>query len=435
MLTLGQKIKAIRKEKGLTQAELVGDRITRNQLSLIENGINNPSISTLEFIAQRLNVPMSYFLSNDDFSLHKCQKLVMRAEALIESGEYNTVVREIEDFLVGIQDQRDNTMGDMLGRIFVLLGIAYYKLQKPNACETLLEAIKYLESTDQISYLAKAYNYLGILYDESNDLEKAEFYLSKADGLITNVNLENIILKLNIAYNLSIIYLKKERYSDLIDFITDNLKFSRKYKIFHNFGIFNMLISIAYRYTLNYKQAILCTLKAIEYFQFSDDEFNKYTCYTNLGIFYRLSGDYENSIKHLEMSKKYFEYTDRMDKALNSKAEIIKTYFLYDRNSESIGRLASEVINELSDGNENKPDLLAILGVNSLESNNIEKAASLFAQAEQMVKNPAHSEFIAYAYLGLSKINKHNQQWEEAYHYLDKANALPHKATKNINFE
>jgi hypothetical protein len=36
--------------------------------------------------------------------------------------------------------------------------------------------------------------------------------------------------------------------------------------------------------------------------------------------------------------------------------------------------------------------------------------------------------------LGLSKICKHNNQWENAYKYLDKANALPHKATKNINF-
>lgn len=435
MLTLGQKIKAIRKEKGLTQAELVGDRITRNQLSLIENGINNPSIPTLEFIAQRLSVPMSYFLSNDDFSLHKCQKLVMKAEALLESEEFEDVISEIEEFLRNVNSDQDNTMDDMLGRIYVILGIAYYNSDKSKANNTLLEGVKYLESTDQISYLAKAYNYLGIIYDEENDLQKSEYYLKKADGLISIVNLDNVILKLNIAYNLSFLYLKQERYTEMIDFINDNLKYSRKYKIFHNFGIFNMLIAVAYRFTHNYKQAILCTLKAIEYFQFSDDEINKYTCYTNLGVCYRLSKDYENSLKYLDMAKKYFEYTEKFSKALNAKAESIKTLFLAEKDCHNLNKQINEVLYDLAEGSENRPDLLAIRGVCLLESNDIEGANRLFLEAEQLVKNPNQSEFIAYAYSGLSKIYKHNQEWEKAYTYLDKANALPHKATKNIEFE
>lgn len=435
MLTLGQKIKAIRKEKGLTQAELVGDRITRNQLSLIENGINNPSISTLEFIANRLNVPMSYFLSNDDFSMHKCQKLVSKAEALLEAGEHSLVVSEIEEFLNNISSQNDSVMGDLLGRVYTLLGFAYLNTDKSKSRTALLEAVRYLEPTDQISYLSKAYNYLGVIYDEENDWEQADYFFTKANNLITNISLDNVILKLNIAYNISYLYLKQERYLELIDFINENLKYSKKYKIYHNFGMFNMLISIAYRYAFNYKQAILCTLKAIEYFQFSDDESNKYTCYTNLGIFYRLSGDYENSIKYLDMAKKYFEYTEKIAKALNAKAEIIKTLFLADRKDESFDKLVNEVLNDLNDSNENKPDILSIKGVCVLETNDIDGAFKIFNNAESLIKNPVRSEFIAYTYVGLSKIYKHNHEWEKAYTYLDKANELPHKANKNINFE
>ena len=435
MLTLGQKIKAIRKEKGLTQAELVGDRITRNQLSLIENGINNPSISTLEFIAQRLNVPMSYFLSNDDFSLHKCQKLIIKAETLLESGEYDAVINEAETFLTNIGNQEDNNMGGLLGRLYLLLGIAYYNVEKSKAEEALSIAVNHLEATDQISYLSKAYNYLGLIYDEAQALDRAEAYLSKANNLISNVNLENVILKLNIALNLSNIYLKQKRYAELVDFINENLKYSKKYKIFHNFGTFNMLLSAAYRFTCNYKQAILCTLKAIEYFQFSDNEVYKYTCYINLGIYYRLSGDYENAIKYLDMAKKYFEYTEKNAFSLNAKSEILKTMFLSEKNADNIYKLANDLLYDLDDANENRLDILVIKAVCLLEHGDIEEAYKLFVQAEELVSDPAASELIAYIYLGLSKIYKHKQNWEKAYLYLDKSNALPQKPIRNIEFE
>ena len=435
MLTLGQKIKAIRKEKGLTQAELVEDRITRNQLSLIENGINNPSISTLKFIAQRLNVPMAYFLSNDDFSMHKCQRLVTKAESLLDAGENGKAIIEIESFLGSLNGVEDNTLSDLLGRVYTILGIAHYNTDKLRSKQVLLEAIKYLEQTDHNLYLSKAYNYVGVLYDDEGNLEQAEFYLTKANKLMLNANLENAILKLNIAYNLSFIYLKQERYTMLIDFVNDNLKYSKKYKIFHNFGELNMVLSAAYRYTSNNKLAIMCTLKAIEYFQFSDDEVNKYTCYINLGIFYRLSADYENSMKYLDMAKKYFEYTDKTTKALNSSAEIVKTLFLTDDKCDNFSKLLNEALSDLSDNNDNKPDLLSIKGICLLENNDTDGAYKLFSEAEAIAKKPERLEFIAYAYLGLSKICKHNNEWENAYKYLDKANALPNKATRNISFE
>lgn len=435
MLTLGQKIKAIRKEKGLTQAELVEDRITRNQLSLIENGINNPSISTLEFIAQRLNVPMSYFLSNDDFSFHKCQRLVTRAEALLEAEDYSSAASEIEDFFNNINGQESNVMGDFIGRLYALLGIAYWKLNKPEAKETLLTAAKHLEGSGQVSYLSKTYNYLGLTFDEENDIKQAEYYLSTAYNLITNVNLDNIILKLNIAYNITHIYLKQERYSELISFLNDNLKYSKKYKIFHNFGAFNMFISVAYMYTYNYKQAIICTMKAIEYFQFSEDEEGKYTCYTNLGAYYRLSGDYENSIKYLDMARKYFDYMEKNQKALNAKCETAKTLFLTEKQSDSLWKLLNDVVEDLDDKNENKPDILSIRGICLLEANEVDEAFKTFTAAEALIKKPSASEFIAYAYVGLSKIFKHRHEWEKAYMYLDKANILPYKAIRNINFE
>ena len=63
-MTLGQKIKEARIERKMTQADVVGDYITRNMLSKIENGSATPSVKTLEYIAAALNLPAGYFISD-----------------------------------------------------------------------------------------------------------------------------------------------------------------------------------------------------------------------------------------------------------------------------------------------------------------------------------------------------------------------------------
>ena len=63
---IGKKIKALRIEKNLTQSELCGTKITRNHLSIIESGKSLPSLSTLCYIAERLDIPVGYFFSEDE---------------------------------------------------------------------------------------------------------------------------------------------------------------------------------------------------------------------------------------------------------------------------------------------------------------------------------------------------------------------------------
>ena len=66
-MTLGEKVRHARIERGMTQKQLVGEHITRNMLSKIENDSATPSMRTLEFLARQLDLPTSYFMS--DFSL------------------------------------------------------------------------------------------------------------------------------------------------------------------------------------------------------------------------------------------------------------------------------------------------------------------------------------------------------------------------------
>ena len=64
-MTIGQRLKQARLEAGLSQRQLCGDTITRNMLSLIENGSARPSMDTLTYLAGRLGKSVSYFLEEN----------------------------------------------------------------------------------------------------------------------------------------------------------------------------------------------------------------------------------------------------------------------------------------------------------------------------------------------------------------------------------
>ena len=72
-MTLGEKIRMLRKKNGMTQAQLVGDRITRSMLCEIEKGKATPSLETLRYLAEELGVSASYLLdeTDSDAAYHK----------------------------------------------------------------------------------------------------------------------------------------------------------------------------------------------------------------------------------------------------------------------------------------------------------------------------------------------------------------------------
>ena len=93
---LGKKIKTLRLERKMTQAELAGETITRNMLSQIENGVAQPSVSTIIDLAKKLDTPIEYFFSEngdlDDFKkLGAIAKIKKIGESTISISAETTI--------------------------------------------------------------------------------------------------------------------------------------------------------------------------------------------------------------------------------------------------------------------------------------------------------------------------------------------------------
>lgn len=65
-MTLGEKLRRTRQERGLTQTQVAGEQITRNMLSQLEHDSASPSVKTLEYLAEVLGVRMSWLLGDQE---------------------------------------------------------------------------------------------------------------------------------------------------------------------------------------------------------------------------------------------------------------------------------------------------------------------------------------------------------------------------------
>ena len=95
-MTLGQRIRQARIDRGLTQKQLVGDHITRNMLSKIENDSATPSVRTLEYIASRLSLPAGYFMAGASYSDGTSPDGLDEMRAAYRSGDYTGCIRLLE---------------------------------------------------------------------------------------------------------------------------------------------------------------------------------------------------------------------------------------------------------------------------------------------------------------------------------------------------
>ena len=91
-MDLGDKLKAIRKAKGLSLKQLSKDtneQVSTSFLSDIENGRSNPSIDSLKIIATTLNTPVSYFIDDSESNVFS---------SAIEDINFIPIIELLKDF-------------------------------------------------------------------------------------------------------------------------------------------------------------------------------------------------------------------------------------------------------------------------------------------------------------------------------------------------
>ena len=105
-MTPGEKIKKLRRERHMTQEALAGEQITRNMLSQIEKGSAQPSLPTLIYLADRLEMPVGYFFCEEEEELSvRKMRIMPRLRELFCGGAYTECLRLFERELGECDDE------------------------------------------------------------------------------------------------------------------------------------------------------------------------------------------------------------------------------------------------------------------------------------------------------------------------------------------
>ncbi|MBR0443231.1 MAG: helix-turn-helix transcriptional regulator [Clostridia bacterium] len=141
---IGEKIRKLRIDRNMTQAELAGDQITRNMLSRVENGAALPSLPTVWYLAERLDVPAGFLLAEgDDDRVWRKMNRIDSIRRMLRSGEARICLE-----LCRSEGDADDEIYLIMAQTSLALGTeAFESGRLHHACKALDEALEYAEKT------------------------------------------------------------------------------------------------------------------------------------------------------------------------------------------------------------------------------------------------------------------------------------------------
>ena len=94
---LGERLRTLRVNLGLTQTDLAGERFSKEYVSQIERGKTRPTQETIEWLAQRLGVDSGFLASGVSADERgRIETALARAEGLSENHEYAESLAEFQ---------------------------------------------------------------------------------------------------------------------------------------------------------------------------------------------------------------------------------------------------------------------------------------------------------------------------------------------------
>ena len=176
-----------RKEKGLSQIELSHGICTQATLSRFENHGQIPSMKILSQLCARLQLDVGDLFASVNTKELATNKLLDKIEESIVTMDY-----ELAEKLIGTI-QKDQLNDEQKIHLLYLRGFTQV-LQGKKMEDDLFYFNKILaeQYENQDTYLHLAYAGLGLVYQQQDDIEKAEYFFTKAIQEVEKHQLEKM---------------------------------------------------------------------------------------------------------------------------------------------------------------------------------------------------------------------------------------------------
>ncbi|MEG0775302.1 helix-turn-helix transcriptional regulator [Clostridium sp.] len=421
-LFLGEKIRSLRQEKNLTQHELSSKVLSRPTLSKIESNKVSPSIEQLEYLSQKLEVPITYFFLSD-----LSNELYYPSNHI--SMLYNS--EKYADIATNYETQKYNyTLIDLY-----YIGMSYFMIDLFHQSAKLLKKFICLYKSENLnikrSYCAEiavALNTLAKIVLKNKNYEKALKYLFAASNHIYSYNYTDKEIYFIINNNISSIYCILGKYcsvkEELEKFLSKNSNFYYN-KIVA--GIY-LNLNISYFHIGDYKTALDYIKKAIFLFNVTNDTYHEGECYMN----------YLNCLRYLSKFEEGILLVNDLIKNENYCKELHESYklqgLIINYNSENIDYIINNYTNIEPKflKKKNLMNYYFICGYAEYTELNYIKSHKYFLKCENfLIKNNRYLD-LGTMYKIFAHILDAEEYIEKSKHYLALNNTHPSSLSVNI---
>lgn len=417
VLTLGEKIKLKRKEKNMTLKELAGDRITPGQISLVESGKSNPSIDLLEYLAEKLDTDIEYFLESEEKQASRiCEFYCNLTDSAISAGNFLRAEESIEKGIFYAQEY--NLTYYRAKFEYSYAKIYFEKGQLEKAQLHCLTANSLFLKDDCINYIIKSFLMLGNISLEMGYTNTALNYFMQADTMLNEYKHVDELLKAQILYNIANCYIKLGNLEQAVNYA--NLTKDRLVTIEDKkkYGETLMLLSISYANDNNLVEALKYAKLAKKIFDLIDANNEIAEIEKNLGILYSQTNNIEESFEHLEKAIKL--------KIEQNNESIIDTLIVFCENYIRINEYnkALEIIDKIfiESGENEKVHIKCFEFQNKIyeELNDINNQEKVLLSAIKYIEKLDYKKELADFYTLLGKFYLKINEKELAIKYIDK---------------
>lgn len=191
ILSLGEKIKKLRKEKNMTLKELAGDRITAAQISHIERDKSHTSSELLEYLAKQLDVSVDYLLETKEMQSKKLtDNLILQSEILIKCNNLEKAEEQLNEAIKICY--KYNVLDNYGTCNFLLADINFKNGKYSEAVMSYEKALHYFIRNNNKEKLYKCYLNIGKIYLIEELYKGAIFQFEFAEGILNEIKIEDV---------------------------------------------------------------------------------------------------------------------------------------------------------------------------------------------------------------------------------------------------
>lgn len=323
ILSLGEKIKKLRKEQNMTLKELAGDRITAAQISHIERDKSHTSYELLEYLADKLGVSVDYLLETKEMQSKKItDNLILKSEIYIKCNDLDKAEEQIKEIMEICKEYK---LTENYGKCNKLLAeINSKKKDYSSAVYYYEKALYYFIKNEDKDAIYNSYLNIGNIYMLDEFYKGALTHFMFAKEVLDESNIEDVDIYKELYSKISKCYINLGKSEQALEFMEKIDKMDNEDCVQEEVDI----LVIKAKNLLNvgkYIESKECFNKALEIIEKEENKNRLANVYLTVSKIYLEMGDID---KNLEYSQKAYDLTkrDENEYMMESLFNIIESY-------------------------------------------------------------------------------------------------------------